>query len=65
MLAYTHSKTSWKLMRSFLRKVISINLDATFWMCQEMIRRRLDRGGVIINIGPIEAILPFAKDLAH
>ena len=52
-------------MRSFLRKVISINLDATFWMCQEMIRRRLDRGGVIINIGPIEAILPFAKDLAH
>ena len=30
-----------------------------------MIRRRLDRGGVIINVGSIEAILPFAKDLAH
>jgi 3-oxoacyl-[acyl-carrier protein] reductase len=49
----------------FLRKVVSINLDAVFCMCQEMIRRRLDRGGVIINVGSIEAILPFAKDLAH
>ena len=49
----------------FLRKVVSINLDAVFWMCQEMIRRRLDKGGVIINVGSIEAILPFAKDLAH
>jgi NAD(P)-dependent dehydrogenase (short-subunit alcohol dehydrogenase family) len=49
----------------FLRKVVSINLDAVFWMCQEMIRRRLEKGGVIINVGSIEAILPFAKDLAH
>jgi len=32
-------------------------------MCQHMIRRRLKRGGVIINIGSIEAILPFAEDL--
>jgi len=49
----------------FLRKVVSISLDAVFWMYQEMIRRRLDKGGVIINVGSIEAILPFAKDLAH
>ena len=49
----------------FLRKVVSINLDAVFWMCQEMIRRRLDKGGVIINVGSIEAILPFVKNLAH
>jgi len=32
-------------------------------MCQHMIRRRLKRGGVIINISSIEAILPFAEDL--
>jgi NAD(P)-dependent dehydrogenase (short-subunit alcohol dehydrogenase family) len=38
----------------FLRKVVSINLDVVFWMCQEMIRRRLDKGGVIINVGSIE-----------
>ena len=30
-----------------------------------MVRRRLDKGGVIINIGSIEAILPFAKGLVH
>ena len=28
-----------------------------------MIRRRAKQGGVIINIGTIEAILPFAEDL--
>ena len=28
-----------------------------------MIRRRLKRGGVIINIGSIEAIMPFTEDL--
>jgi len=48
---------------AFLKKVMDINLDAVFWMCQQMISRRLKRGGVIINIGSIEAILPFAKDL--
>ncbi len=32
-------------------------------MCQYMIRRRLKRGGVIINIGSIEAIVPLAEDL--
>lgn len=30
-----------------------------------MIRMRLKRGGIIINVGSIEAILPFKKDLAH
>jgi 3-oxoacyl-[acyl-carrier protein] reductase len=48
---------------AFLRKVMDINLNSVFLMCQHMIRRRLKRGGVIINIGSIEAILPFAKDL--
>ncbi len=48
---------------AFFRKVMDINLSSAFWMCHHMIRRRLKRGGVIINIGSIEAILPFAKDL--
>jgi len=47
----------------FLKKVMDINLKSVFLMCQHMITRRLKRGGVIINIGSIEAILPFAEDL--
>ena len=48
---------------AFIRKVMDINLHSALLMCQQMIRRRLKRGGVIINIGSIEAILPFAEDL--
>jgi NAD(P)-dependent dehydrogenase (short-subunit alcohol dehydrogenase family) len=48
---------------AFLSKVLAINLKSAFLMCQHMIRRRLKRGGVIINISSIEAILPFAEDL--
>lgn len=47
----------------FLKKVADINLNSTFWMCQQMIRRRLKKGGVIINTSSIEAIMPFAEDL--
>jgi 3-oxoacyl-[acyl-carrier protein] reductase len=48
---------------AFFRKVMDINLSSAFWMCHHMIQRRLKKGGVIINIGSIEAILPFATDL--
>jgi NAD(P)-dependent dehydrogenase (short-subunit alcohol dehydrogenase family) len=48
---------------AFFSKVLAINLKSALLMCQHMIRRRLKRGGVIINIGSIEAILPFAEDL--
>ena len=48
---------------AFLKKVMDINLNSAFWMCHHMIKRRLKRGGVIINIGSIEAIMPFATDL--
>ena len=48
---------------AFLKKVIDINLRSALLMCQHMIRRRLKRGGVIINIGSIEAIVPLAEDL--
>ncbi len=50
---------------AFLQKVSDINLNAVFWMCQEMIRSRGAKGGVIINVGSIEALLPFKDDLAH
>jgi NAD(P)-dependent dehydrogenase (short-subunit alcohol dehydrogenase family) len=49
----------------FLRKVMQINLNSVFWMCQHMIKKRSGKGGVIINVGSIEAFLPFEKDLAH
>ncbi len=48
---------------AFLRKVMDTNLNSAFWMCHHMIKRRLKKGGVIINMGSIEAILPFAPDL--
>lgn len=48
---------------AFLDKVMDINLNSVFWMCHHMIKRRGKKGGVIINIGSIEAILPFKEDL--
>jgi 3-oxoacyl-[acyl-carrier protein] reductase len=48
---------------AFLSKVLAINLKSALLMCQHMIKRRLKKGGVIINISSIEAILPFAEDL--
>lgn len=47
----------------FLDRVFNINLKSVFWMCQNMINLRKDRGGVIINISSIEAILPFKGGL--
>ncbi|MDQ1280112.1 MAG: family oxidoreductase [Thermoproteota archaeon] len=50
---------------AFLEKVMKINFYSAFWMCQHMIRARMDKGGVIINIGSIEAVLPFKEGMAH
>ncbi|MGB9714561.1 MAG: SDR family NAD(P)-dependent oxidoreductase [Candidatus Bathyarchaeales archaeon] len=49
----------------FLKKVLDVNLNSTFWMCQNMIRSRLKKGGVIINVGSIEAVMPFKEELCH
>lgn len=49
---------------AFFNKVMDINLKSALLMCQHMIKRRLRKGGVIINIGSIEAILPFVEGLA-
>jgi NAD(P)-dependent dehydrogenase (short-subunit alcohol dehydrogenase family) len=50
---------------AFLRKVMAVNLHSVFWMCQNMIRSRLKKGGVIINTGSIEAIMPFKEEMSH
>jgi NAD(P)-dependent dehydrogenase (short-subunit alcohol dehydrogenase family) len=48
-----------------LEKVMQVNLYSVIWMCQNMIRYRKGKGGVIINFGSIEAILPFKVDLTQ
>jgi len=50
---------------NFLDFIMKVNLYSAFWMSQYMIKRRENKGGVIINIGSIEAIMPFAKCLVH
>jgi NAD(P)-dependent dehydrogenase (short-subunit alcohol dehydrogenase family) len=49
---------------AFLSKVMDINLKSALLMCQHMIKRRLKKGGVIINIGSIEALIPFVEGMA-
>jgi NAD(P)-dependent dehydrogenase (short-subunit alcohol dehydrogenase family) len=49
----------------FFEKVYAINLESVLWMCQRMIEARKKKGGVIINVGSIEAILPFKKGMVH
>lgn len=48
---------------AFWNTTMSINLESVFWMCQSFIKRRLRKGGIIVNVSTIEAILPFKKDL--
>ena len=50
---------------ALVRKVMDVNLNAVYWMCQHFVRARIKLGGTIVNVGSIEAILPFKKDLAH
>jgi NAD(P)-dependent dehydrogenase (short-subunit alcohol dehydrogenase family) len=50
---------------TFLRKVMNVNLNAVFWMCQHMIRARIKKGGTIINTGSIEAVMPLKEGMAH
>jgi len=54
-----------ELDEAFLERTLSINLKSIFWMSQHMIRSRINRGGVIVNVSSVEAFLPLAKRLAH
>ncbi len=49
----------------FLYHMYKVNFESVFWMCQHFIRERYNKGGVIINLGSIEAIMPFAFGLVH
>jgi NAD(P)-dependent dehydrogenase (short-subunit alcohol dehydrogenase family) len=49
----------------FLKNVMDVNCNSVFWMCQHMIRSRLKKGGVIINMGSIEAVMPLKEGLVH
>ncbi|MCO6498164.1 MAG: SDR family oxidoreductase [Chitinophagaceae bacterium] len=53
------------LDEGYLNKVMTVNLYSTIWMCQNFIKVNKRRKGSIVNIGSIEAIMPFKKDLAH
>jgi len=59
------TKPFLEINETFLNRVMNVNLNSVFWMCQNMIRSRLNRGGVIINIGSIEAVMPFKEELTH
>jgi len=48
-----------------LKKTMDVNLSSIFWMCQNFIKKRINKGGIIVNLSSIEAILPFKEDLAH
>lgn len=50
---------------AFYRQVMQTNLDSVVWMCQRFIQKRRKLGGVIINLGSVEAVLPFMDNLAH
>jgi len=56
-------KSFLEVDESFLHKVLDINLNSIFWMCQEFIKRKKIKG-VIVNISSIEALLPFKEDMA-
>jgi 3-oxoacyl-[acyl-carrier protein] reductase len=58
-------KSYLEIDETFLEHVMHVNFTSVFWMCQHMIRQRQERGGVIINVGSIEAILPFKEELTH
>lgn len=46
------------------RATVGVNLDAVFQMCRRFLKARDQRGGKIVNVGSVEAVLPFKEDLA-
>jgi NAD(P)-dependent dehydrogenase (short-subunit alcohol dehydrogenase family) len=54
-----------ELDQAFLDTTLKVNLESVFWMCQNFIKKRKDKGGVIVNVSSIEAITPFKRDMAQ
>ena len=59
------AKSFLEVDAKFLKNVMDVNCNSVFWMCQHMIRSRLKKGGVIINMGSIEAVMPLKEGLVH
>ncbi|MFC1633112.1 SDR family NAD(P)-dependent oxidoreductase [Patescibacteria group bacterium] len=55
----------FKVTKKQYDQVLDINLSSMFWMCQQFVKRRYNKGlkGAIVNVSSIEAILPFKEDL--
>lgn len=51
--------------QDFYDRVLGINLDSVFWMCQNFIKSRKNLGGIIVNVSSIEAIIPFKDAMVH
>lgn len=51
----------------FVDHLMGVNLFSAYWMCQHFIERLLKKkkGGAIVNVSSIEAIIPLKDDLAH
>jgi len=54
-----------KVDEDFLKKILDVNMNSAFWMCQNYIEKRAEKGGIIVNISSIEALLPFKTDMVH
>jgi NAD(P)-dependent dehydrogenase (short-subunit alcohol dehydrogenase family) len=54
-----------KLDEGFLDRVMKVNLEQVLWMSQRFIARRRGRGGAIVNVASIEALLPFKEGMSH
>lgn len=45
-----------------LKRVLDINQNSIFWMCQQFILQKKENG-IMVNISSIEAVLPFKENL--
>ena len=48
---------------AFFEKTLQVNLESALWMSQEFIKARRRKGGVIINVSSVEALVPLRDDL--
>jgi NAD(P)-dependent dehydrogenase (short-subunit alcohol dehydrogenase family) len=53
--------------QALVDKVTALNLYAAYWLCQHFVRSRLaiKKGGAIVNISSIEAMVALKADMAH
>ncbi|HEU4783399.1 MAG TPA: SDR family NAD(P)-dependent oxidoreductase [Ktedonobacterales bacterium] len=47
----------------FLEKTLRVNLESALWMAQGFIAGRKRKGGVIVNVSSVEALIPLRDDL--